>query len=95
MSEERFNFTEWMELAKRDPEACAKKRQDMLYKWIDDKYPLDDPRNKRLKGVLWVTWQQTYKVKNPLVRLDRAAQAMWNAFYKMKDTIGDLNGRDT
>ena len=78
-TERNFNFDYWMELAERDPEECIRQRREWLHNIIDEKIH-DEQKRARLKGILWRVWHESSKIKNPIVRMEKAATAMWKAF---------------
>ncbi len=74
-----FNFDEWMELFKNDPERFEKKRKDMISLTIDH---APTRMHRRLKGLQWTIDSEVQLAKNPLQGCIKVYEMMMDSVYK-------------
>lgn len=91
MSEE-FDFDYWMNLAKTDPEGYYDISNSYMHTYIDNRYGKDTPESNRLKGTLWKVQQSYRKIVDPVVRANKATDAMFVVFHEFNEELKKLVG---
>ena len=85
-----FNFDEWLQLAKSDPEAFEKRRQQAIDALIAT---ASGEQQHRLRGLQWRIDMERRKYKNPLVRCQKVFSMMWASVYSDNGLLQALQGR--
>ncbi len=82
-----FNFEEWMNLAKSDPEEFEKRRKEMINNLICSA-PAE--RQQRLRGLQWRIDMERKKCSNPLSACIRLSEMMWDFVYAENGFLNTL-----
>lgn len=85
-----FNFDEWLQLAKTDPEAFEKRRQQAIDELIATA-PVK--HQQRLQGLQWRVDMERRKYKDSLVRCQKVFSMMWASVYNDNGLLQALHGR--
>jgi len=73
-----FDFDEWLNLAKSDPEAFELRRQQAVEELI---IAAPSDRQHRLRGMQWRVDMERRKYKDPLVSCQKVFGMMWQSVY--------------
>lgn len=85
-----FNFDEWLQLAKSDPEAFEKRRQQAIDAMIA---AAPDERRQRLRGLQWRIDMERRKYKDSLVSCRKVFSMMWSSVYSENGLLQALQGK--
>ncbi len=88
-----FNFDEWMQLAKDNPEAFEKKRLEAIQDVISIS---KDDSQKRLQGLQWQIDQMHNSSKTPMAACINISRMMWENVQGedgLVETLNQLTGK--
>lgn len=85
-SDAGFDFETWAKLAKEDPEAFERRRQEEIRKVIDARPDL----RPRLEGLQFRLDAERKLARTPLKACLRMSTLMWESFYDLKDQLDGL-----
>lgn len=85
----KFDFDEWLALAKFDPEAFEARRKQVLDEAIQNS---SSQQQQRLRGMQWRVDIERNKYKDSLVRCQKVFSMMWNSVYGEQGLLQALNG---
>ena len=88
-----FNFDEWMQLAKDDPEAFEQQRLNTLQNAISSS---SNSSQKRLKGLQWQIDQVCKTSRTPMAACLNISRMMWQTVQGeegLVDTLNQLTGK--
>lgn len=85
-----FNFDEWQQLAKSDPEAFEKRRQQAIDELITS---APGQQQHRLRGLQWRVDMERRKYKDSLVSCQRVFSMMWESVYSDNGLLQALQGK--
>ncbi len=74
-SSTKFDFDEWANLAKEDPDAFENKRQQMIQDVLDKSSP---KIRRRMEGLQWQIDQVRATSTNPMASCLKISQMMWD-----------------
>jgi hypothetical protein len=86
-----FNFDEWAELYKKDPELFEKKRQEFLKEYIANQWPDDPDKRQRAEAQLWRMEQNYRHVKNDTERFNMVVAEFWKQVQKFQDALNSFD----
>lgn len=87
MSSEQFDFDNWAELAKADPEAFESKRKQLIDDFIAS---APESLRKRLVGFQWRIDMERERCDNPLQACIRISNMMWDMVYADRGFLWSL-----
>ena len=88
MKESFFNFDGWADLAKSDPEAFEKKREEEIEKIIQSASP---EMKNRLKSLQWRIDKERSLAKNPIDSMVRLRNMLYESVFKDNGFVDVLN----
>ena len=83
-----FNFDEWMQLAKEDPEAFEKQRLDTIQNVISKS---TGSSKNRLEGLQWQIEQMRKTSKTPMATCLNISKMMWENVQGEDGLVDTLN----
>jgi hypothetical protein len=86
-----FDFDEWLQLAKADPEAFEKRRQQAIDALIAE---TSGEQQQRLRGLQWRIDMERRKYKDSLVRCQKVFSMMWSSVYGDNGLLQALHGKN-
>ncbi len=86
-----FDFEEWAELAKVDPQAFEAKREEVIAQLISKASPRVQTR---LRGMQWRIDMDRRRAPNPLSSCMNIFNQMWASVYGERGLLDALHGRD-
>ena len=85
-----FNFDEWLQLARSDPEAFEKRRQQAIDELIAT---VSSEKQQRLRGLQWRIEMERRKYKDSMVRCQKVFSMMWASVYSDNGLLQALQGK--
>ncbi len=85
----KFDFDEWLQLAKSDPEAFEARRKQVVDDVIQQ---APSKQQHRLRGLQWRVDMERNKYKDSLVSCQKVFSMMWNSVYGEQGLLHALNG---
>lgn len=85
-SDPTFDFEAWARLARENPEAFERRREQEIRKLIDAR----PDRRHRLEGLQFRIDAERKLARTPLKACLRISTLMWNSFYDLKDQLDGL-----
>jgi hypothetical protein len=86
-----FDFNQWAELARRDPEAFSQQRCRFIEEYIANMEPLNQPMLIRVQFRIDM---ERRRARTPLKACLRLSSMMWDSFYELKSVLGAVMGRN-
>jgi hypothetical protein len=86
-----FNFDEWLQLAKDDPEAFEKRRLQAIDALIAE---TSGEQQQRLRGLQWRIDMERRKYRDSLVRCQKVFSMMWSSVYGDNGLLQALQGKN-
>lgn len=83
-----FNFEEWAELARNNPEAFEQRRKEVIEEAIAQS---PEAIQQRLRCIQWRVDMERMRYKDPLVACARIYNMMWELVYKDGGLLDALN----
>ena len=80
-----FNFDEWADLAKSDPQAFEVKRKSLIDDVISQ---APEEHRKRLQGIQWRLDAERKICKNDLVYLEKVYGQMIDSLFNLRNVLG-------
>lgn len=85
------NFDAWLQLAKEDPEAFERWRQEFIEAAIER---APEARRERLRGLQWRVDKVRERSTSPLAACIRLSDMMWEALAGNRGLLEQLRGTD-
>ena len=82
-----FDFDEWVELARRDPDAFEQRRIEWCQRFIAS---APNSYQRRLAGLLFQINMEKRRSANALDSCIRLSKMMWDRFDELRDELHDL-----
>jgi hypothetical protein len=86
-----FDFNQWAELAKSDPEAFSRQRRMFIEEYIANMGHANHPM---LKGLQFRIDMERRRARPPLKMCLRLSSMMWDSFYELKSVLDAAAGRN-
>lgn len=83
--DDAFDFDEWADIYKRDPEAFERRRAEWIHQYIESAPPHLQPR---LRGVMFRVDAERRLARNPIDACVRLTAMMWDSFTDMQRELG-------
>lgn len=86
-----FDFSEWKELARTDPEEFERRRMAVIEGVIASAPP---DVQRRLRGIQFRVDMECRKASNPLSATVRLSRLMWESFAELREALNKLTSSD-
>jgi hypothetical protein len=85
-----FDFEEWNQLYKQDPELFEQKRKAFLTEYIGKQWGDDPDAAQRAHAILWRMEQNYRHVNNDVERFNMVVAEFWKQVVKFKDALDQV-----